>query len=218
MRKIFGREKKVEKHSKEHVELVYKCLNKLKELMNHFYKNEFDLIDEKVKEISEIEHEADELRRMMEIEFYEGAFLPFDREDRIMLAEVVDSVADMIEAAAYGISLSKIRFPEEFEEEFSELMDTISDSVYVLKECIEMLDVDLSAAITKAHEVEEKEEKVDSIERRILKKLYESYRNEKIGVLKLIELKETVKKLGCIADRAENASDQALIIVAKRRG
>lgn len=218
MRKIFGRESKVEKHSKEHVELVYVCFNEFKELMNYFYKNEFDLIDDKVKKISEIEHEADELRRMMEIEFYEGAFLPFDREDRIMLAEVVDSVADIIEAAAYGISLSKIRFPEEFEEDFSQLMDTISDTVFVLKECIEMLDVDLSAAITKAHEVEEKEERVDAIERRILKKLYESYRNEKIGVLKLMELKETVEKLGHIADRAENASDRALIIVAKRRG
>jgi len=218
MRKLFGKEREIEKHSKEHAELVYECFNKLEELMVHFYRNEFDLIDERVREISEIEHKADVLRRKMEMEFYHGAFLPFDREDRIMLAEVVDSVADIIEAAAYGISLSKIRFPEEFEEDFSQLIDTISDAVYVLKECIELLDVDLGAAISKAHEVEEKEDIVDKIERRILKKLYESYRNEEIGILKLMELKDTVQKLGHIADRAENASDRALIIVAKRRG
>ena len=77
---------------------------------------------------------------------------------------------------------------------------------------------DLSQAITKAHEVEAKEEDVDRIERRILQKLYEAYRNGEFGILKLVELKNTATRLGDITDRAEDASDRVMIMVAKRRG
>jgi uncharacterized protein len=218
MRKFFGRENIVEKHSKEHVKLVHECVYKLKDLMVHFYNNEFDLLAGEVEEISEIERKADEIRRKMEIEFYHGAFLPFDREDRIILAELVDGVADMTQETAYEICLSKIKFPETFEEDFSWLIDSVGDTISLLKECIEMLDVDLGAALSKAHEVEKKEEMADKIERKIIKNLYESHRNKEFGILTLIELKSIAVKLGNIIDRAEDASDRVLIIVAKRRG
>ena len=95
MVKLFSKESQVEKFAQQHVELVYDCVEKLKEVMEFYYKSDFDVVDEKVDELSEIEHKADIIRRQMEIEFYNGAFLPFDREDRIVLAELVDNVADM---------------------------------------------------------------------------------------------------------------------------
>ena len=79
MVKWFGKESVVEKHSKKHVELVYECIQKFKEVMDCFYQNEFDKMDEKVKAVTELEHKADIIRRQMEIEFFNGAFLPFDR-------------------------------------------------------------------------------------------------------------------------------------------
>jgi len=183
-----------------------------------FYNNEFDSIDKKVEEISELEHNADEIRRKMEIEFFKGAFLPFDREDRIILAEQVDSVADMTQKTAFGICLSRINFPEDYKDDFSDLIASIYRTVSALKKCIELLDEDLGEALTKAHEVEKLEDAVDKIERKILKRLYISYKNQEIDILTHIELKSTVLRLGNIADRAENASDRVPIIVAKRKG
>ena len=46
--------------------------------MFHFYKGDFDAMESEVEEITQYEHEADEIRRKMEIQFYHGAFLPFD--------------------------------------------------------------------------------------------------------------------------------------------
>ena len=218
MRKIFGKESEVEKHSREHVELVFECVKKLKEIMPPFYMGEFDILDAKVIEMSILETKADEVRRVMEIEFFKGAFLPFDREDRIILAELVDNVADMTQEAAYGISLSRITFPPHYKDDFEELVNEVIDSIAVLKECIELLDVDLGQALKKAHEVEEREIKVDMIERRILKKLYQSYRDEEFGILRLLELKNMVTRLGNIVDQAEDASDRVPIIAAKRKG
>jgi uncharacterized protein len=218
MRNIFKRESKVEQYSKEHVDMVYESLNQLKILMAHFYNNEFDKVDKKVDEISKLEHDADDIRRKMEIEFFNGAFLPFDREDRIILAEDVDSVADMCQETAFGICLSQIKFPKGYIEDFSDLMDSIYETVTALKKCIELLDEDLGKALQKAHEVEKLEDEVDKIERRILKRLYISYKNQEIDILTHIEIKSTVLRLGNIADRAENASDRVPIIVAKRKG
>ena len=218
MKKFFGKESLVEEHSRQHVELVYQCVHKLKEIMPPFYSGDFELLDAKVIEMSILETQADEIRRIMEIEFYKGAFLPFDREDRIILAELVDNVADITQEAAYGINLSRITFPPEYQEDFDELVDEVIESISVLKDCIELLDVDLGKALKKAHEVEEREVSVDIIERKIIKKLYKSYRNDEFGILRLIELKKMVTRLGNIADRAEDASDRVPIIAAKRRG
>lgn len=218
MRKLFGKESKVEKNSQQHVELVFECVSKLKEIMPPFYKGDFETLDAKVIEMSILETKADEVRREMEIEFFHGAFLPFDREDRIILAELVDNVADMTQEAAYGISLSRITFPPEYQDDFDELVIEVIDSIAVLKDCIELLDVDLGKALKKAHQVEEREIKVDMIERRILKRLYQSYREDEFGILRLLELKKMVTRLGNIVDRAEDASDRVPIIAAKRRG
>jgi predicted phosphate transport protein (TIGR00153 family) len=218
MRNLFKRESKVEKYSKDHVEMVFECLNQLKILMEYFYKNEYDALDQIVNEIARLEHGADEIRREMETEFFMGAFLPFDREDRIILAEQVDSIADMTEETAFGICLSRVNFPLEYKNDFSDLVESVYNTVYALKTCIELLDKDLGDALTKAHEVESLEDVVDKIERRILKKLYDSYKNGEIDILTHIELKSTVLRLGNIADRAENASDRVPIIVAKRKG
>jgi uncharacterized protein len=218
MKRLFGRESKVEKYSKDHAELVYECFQSLEELMLNFYKGNHQQIRHFTKRIGILEHEADELRRKMEIEFYEGAFLPFDREDRIMLAENVDRVADGIEAAAFQICLSQVEFPGEFEEDFRAMMTLLSQTLLTLKECIDFLEEDLGKAIGKAHEIEDLEDQTDIIERKIIENLYKSYRAEEIGILKLLELKDTTKKLANITDRAEDASDRALIIAAKRRG
>ncbi|MGF7118148.1 TIGR00153 family protein [Methanobacterium oryzae] len=218
MKRLFGKETNVENYSKLHVELVYGCVHQLKEVMEHFYEQNFDLMDDEVEEITRIEHEADEIRRKMEIEFYQGAFLPFDREDRIVLAELVDAVADATQSAAYAISLGKIKFPKIFKDDFVELVEASCEAVSVLRESVKMLDTDLRVALDKAHEVEEKEEAGDKIERKIIPKLYDAYRNNEIGILTFIELKDITQKIGNIADRSEDASDRVPIMVAKRKG
>lgn len=218
MKGFFGRESNVEKYSKLHVELVYNCTDKFKNVVEHFSEGKFDVVDKEVEEITQIEHQADEIRRKMEVEFYHGAFLPFDREDRIVLAELVDSVADATQSAGYSISLGKVKLPRSFKEDFIELTESSCKAVSVLRECIKLMDKDLSMALSKAHEVEELEEDGDEIERKIIVKLYQAYRNQEIGILKFSELKNITEKIGNIADRAEDASDRVPIIAAKRRG
>ncbi|HTX61925.1 MAG TPA: TIGR00153 family protein [Methanobacterium sp.] len=218
MVKLFRKESQVEKYAEVHVKIVFDSILKLKEVMSSFYIGDFAELDKKVDELSKLEHKADDVRRKMELEFYNGAFLPFDREDRIVMAELVDSVSDMAESTGFSICLSRLKFPSKGQGDFEKFVDIIIDTVSVLRECIDQLDIDMGNSITKAHEVEDLEDKADIMERKIIKTLYQLYDEEKIDILTLIELKNITTKLGNIVDRAENASDRALIIAAKRRG
>jgi predicted phosphate transport protein (TIGR00153 family) len=76
----------------------------------------------------------------------------------------------------------------------------------------------MGESIAKAHQVEDLEDDADIIERKITKTLYQLYKEDKIDILTLMELRDITKMLGNIVDRAENASDRALIIATKRRG
>ena len=106
----------------------------------------------------------------MEIEFYNGAFLPFDREDRIVLAEAVDSVADIIQETAFGICLSRVELPKTYIDDFKDLIESIYTTVSTLKEMYRTIGCTyLGQSLSKAHEVEKFEDNVDRIERRILK-------------------------------------------------
>ncbi|MDI6702898.1 TIGR00153 family protein [Methanothermobacter wolfeii] len=216
--KFFLRESKVEKYGREHLLKVSECYLKLEELMEAFYQGNFKRVSELTKEIAITEHEADEIRREMEIEFYEGAFLPFDREDRIMLVESIDKVADVIESTAFTVSLGQVSLPPEFRDDFRRMMETIKGTMEALIDCVELLEKDLGEAMKKAHEIERLEDRADIIEREIIKRLYSAYRENQIGVVKFLDLKEIIRKLANIADRAEDASDRALIMAAKRRG
>jgi uncharacterized protein len=215
---LFSKESQVEKLAKEHVEIVHQSIHKLKTVLTYFYIGDFEKLDEEVVELSKLEHAADEIRRIMELEYYHGAFLPFDREDRIALAELVDGVSDMAEETAYSICLSRLNFPKKGQKDFQRFVDIICESVSVLTQCIEKLDVDMGESIAKAHQVEYLEDEADAMERKIIKTLYNLYHDEKIDLFTLMELKNITIKLGTIVDRAENASDRALIIAAKRRG
>ncbi len=218
MSRFFGRETEVEKYSKLHVRLVYECAHKLKDVMIHFYQGNYELVDQEVEEITRYENEADEIRRKMEVQFYHGAFLPFDREDRIVLAELVDSVADATQSAAYALSLGRINFPPQFEDDFIELVESSCETVSVLKESVDLLEKDLSLSLSKAHEVEVREEEGDIIERKVVLKLYDAYKKKKIDLFTFLELKNVAEKIGNISDRSEDASDRIPIIVAKRKG
>ncbi|MDI9615407.1 TIGR00153 family protein [Methanothermobacter sp.] len=216
--KFFIKEGKVEKYGRRHLDKVMECYLKLEELMEAFYSGDCRSVSRLAREIAVSEHEADEIRRKMELEFYEGAFLPFDREDRIMLVESIDKVADVIESTAFTVSLGRVSFPSGFREDFQRMMDVTGKTVHALKECVELLERDLGEAMRKVHEIEGLEDKVDTIERKIITDLYSAYREKEMGVIKFMDMKEITRKIGNISDRAEDASDRALIIIAKRRG
>ncbi|MBC7320757.1 DUF47 family protein, partial [bacterium] len=67
MRKFFLKESKVEFYAKEHVKKVYECYKEFEKMMPHFYNGDYEKVEILTRKVSALEHEADEIRRKMEM-------------------------------------------------------------------------------------------------------------------------------------------------------
>ena len=210
-----GKEKNVFGAIEAHLDIVRKTLESFKELVSVYLEKDFEKAGELVKEVENHEREADTLRREIEMMLYEGAFLPASRGDYVSLVELIDKVADSAESAAHSLTLAKPRIPKELAPLVIELLNAAIKTYDDLITSVNALDEDVNKALDYAKKVEIDEEEADKIERKLLQKIFES---EKMTTYAKIIWNEVITKIGDIADKAEDASDQVMLMAIKRRG
>ncbi|ACS32823.1 TIGR00153 family protein [Thermococcus gammatolerans] len=210
-----GKENDVFKALNDHLEVVHETLKAFRALVESYLAGRINEAEKFEREVSELETKADKLRRSIEMMLYEGAFLPANRGDYVRLSELVDQVADAAESAAHTIILAKPRVPGELSGEFLALVDSGIDTYEKLMKAVKALNTDVDRAMDLAKQVEDAEEKADEIEYNLKKHVFES---EEITTYAKIIWNQIITKIGDIADRAEDASDQVLLMSVKRRG
>ncbi|ALV62536.1 Phosphate transport regulator (distantly related to PhoU) [Thermococcus sp. 2319x1] len=210
-----GKESNVFATIDKHLDAVNSTIIKLRELVEAYLNGEVERAEALMKEVKELEREADTLRRKIETMLYQGAFLPVNRGDYVRLSELVDSVADAAESAAHSLILAKPRVPSDLKDEILELLDYSLRTYQLLEKAVKALNTNVDEAIEYAKKTEIAEEEADKIEYSLLRKVFES---EKITTFAKIIWDKVITKIGDIADRAEDASDQVLIMALKRRG
>jgi len=119
MKLFFGKkEEKVIKLFSKHLEKVEEGVNLLTELIELYVTNDIEKSIELSKQISNIESEADTLRRKTESEMYQGAFLPNFRGELLELIEAVDKVMNKTQTVSEILVFQKPKIPEDFKEDF----------------------------------------------------------------------------------------------------
>ncbi|RLF87646.1 TIGR00153 family protein [Thermococci archaeon] len=210
-----GKENNVFVTIDRHLEAVESTIIKLRELVEAYINGEIEKAESLMSEVEEMERKADYLRREIETMLYQGAFLPVNRGDYARLSELVDSVADAAESAAHSLILAKPKVPADLKQEILKLLDYSLRTYQLLEKAVKALNTDVDEAIEYAKKTEIAEEDADKIEYSLLRKVFES---EKITTFAKIIWDKVITKIGDIADRAEDASDQVLLMALKRRG
>jgi len=210
-----GKENNVFKAIDEHLDAVGLTIKKLCELMETYLAGDIEKAEVLMKEVEDQERVADELRREIEAMLYQGAFLPVNRGDYARLSELIDSVADAAESAAHALILAKPKIPSDLKKEILDLLNTSLETYKLVETSVKMLNTNVDGAIEYAKKTELAEEDADKIEYTLLRKVFES---ERITTFAKLIWNQVVTKIGDIADRAEDASDQVLLIALKRRG
>jgi len=206
------REKQVVSLFLKHCEKVEETLHQLRTFIEG-YMEDPDSVSSVYQKVCELESEADKLRRETERGINEGAFLPNFRGDLTELMELVDKIANKAEYVADLFSLQKPKIPEELKGYLLKQLEISLKAFRSLRKAVESLFEDLAKVESYVLEVERFEHEEDVVEKEALKKLFDM----EIGRCEKIELKEIMRSIGDIADRAEDASDRILVIVAKRR-
>ncbi|AJC74391.1 hypothetical protein AJ81_09620 [Pseudothermotoga hypogea DSM 11164 = NBRC 106472] len=199
---------------REHLEKVSTTLVSLKNLLEAYLSQQFDRITELAEEVREFEHEADVVRRKVENIMYSGAFLPNFRGDLLGIIEAADKVANKAEYVADLLEIERPYIPDSLNEEIKALLDRSIETYDALKQAIEYLFIDLNRVMEFVDATEVKEHQVDGIERDLLRKIFSL---QDISHGQKMHLKDLIRSLADIADRAEDCSDRVQIVSLKRR-
>lgn len=210
-----GKENDVFKAINDHLTVVRETLVAFRALVESYTGGNLEDAKKFENEVNELEKKADGLRRGIELMLYEGAFLPANRGDYVRLSELIDQVADAAESAAHTIILAKPKVPGELKEEFLSLIDAGIKTYDILMDSVRALNTDVDRAMELAKVVEDAEEEADKVEYELKRKVFES---EEISTYAKLVWNQILTKIGDIADRAEDASDQVLLMSVKRRG
>jgi len=210
---IFGKkEERIIELIKNHLDLVERTIESLRDYLNMYFSDgeKATVIYERIQTL---ESDADRVRRKVETDMYSGAFLPNFRGDLLGLIESVDKIANKAEFVADLIELQHPVIPDELKDGILRQIDLSLEAFRMLKRSIEYLFEDLQKAGEYVILTEKREHEEDEVERGNIKKLFEL----DIERCAKLEIKEIIRSIGDIADRAEDSSDRVEIIILKRR-
>jgi uncharacterized protein len=211
---MFGRTENVDvqKLFGEHVRLVRETLEQLIVVVDGYLENRPSLRDDSFR-IHELEHEADDVRRAIQAAMAAGAFLPFYREDYILLAELIDKVANRAVEFSKSLVLEMPRIPEELHGDFRLLARSVYETFMPFQEVASALFDDPSLALADAEQVSAGEQTSDSIEWKMRKRIYDRTDMERAEQL---IASRAIQRISDISDAIENAADKVRVIVTKQ--
>jgi predicted phosphate transport protein (TIGR00153 family) len=165
--------------------------------------------------ISRIEHEIDELRRIVYEELTRGSLQPKDREDIMHLVRRLDELADHVKDASRAvILLLEAVFPKEMWKQFAKTAKNLVECATTLRKAIENLGTDPIKAMELAKQIDKIESQVD---KKTLKSkaLLLKYSKE-TDAATLVLLKDLIEEMEHVADACDDTADYVRILTVSR--
>ncbi|MBO8167263.1 MAG: TIGR00153 family protein [Kosmotoga sp.] len=198
---------------KEHLDAVEKTILSLEKYLSDMQGKDPEKVKESYDEIHERETKADSIRRRMESEMYQGAFLPNFRGDLLGLVENFDRIANSAESISDQIYLQKMKIPQDIHKEIVVQLEFSLKTFRALKKAAELMFEDLEKAGELVIETEKLEHEEDIFERKLIEKIYST----ELSLAEKMQLRELVTHIGSLADLSEDCSDRIEIVILKRR-
>ncbi len=164
------------------------------------------------KQIKQIEHNADELRRSIENNLYGYNLIPDQRADVLELIENFDKVINKFDEVTYMFFAEAPVIPEEYRETFIELGQLSADAAENMCKASRAFFRDLSAVRDYAQKVYFVEHESDLSSRKLLEQIFAS----SLSLAEKLQLRQFVDGIAEIADEAEDFIDRLLIFTIKR--
>ena len=165
--------------------------------------------------LSSVEHEIDELRRIVFEELTRGSLQSKDREDIMHLVKRLDQMADHVKDASRAvILLLETKVPKEMWKQFAQTAKDLVDCAKTLLKAIEKLGTDPPKAMELAKQIDEIEGLVDEKYLKS-KELLLKYSNE-IDAATILLLKDLIEEMEHVADACDDTADYVRILTVSR--
>ena len=167
-------------------------------------------------EIHKAESLADDIRRDIEVLMYSKALFPESRGDILGLLESADKVPNQVEASIQAIRDQNITILPHLIPDIMRLANVCVRCVKTMIEAIQKLFTDYTGATVAVGKIDELETAADHIEAELIQQIFSDVPATPAESMNKILLRDLVRQIASICDRAENVGDRIRIIVAKR--
>jgi predicted phosphate transport protein (TIGR00153 family) len=167
----------------------------------------------KVERTQHAESRADDIRREIVLLLYGKALFPESRGDILGLIEAVDKIPNQAESVARQIRHQQFQMPADLGNELLALGKLVRACALEVVKAARTLFSDYHSAAFLSDRVGELESEADDLEFALIDKIFSSSRETADKIL----LRDMVKAIGDIADRAEAVSDRIRLIAVKRK-
>lgn len=188
-------------------------MNLFAETMHAFFEGETESNIENLAEgVGEAESRCDSMRRDIEYRLFSSDLTSAARGDIYVFLDVLDGVPNKAEDVASFVSLVSPMTPADFHNEMRDILRLTMKCTGFLFSAVRSMFDDMRSARHEAHRVETLETAVDKLEKRLLKRIF---RSAKLDMGEKILLREFLRLLCSIADRAEDAADRINVLAVK---
>lgn len=192
---------------------LQRCLRILQVSLREYCKNpDREILEANTVRIHEAESHADDICGEIEVMMYSKAIFPESRGDILGLLEAMDRVPNQAESVLRMVLNQHIDIPEKYDKKILQLTDTCCRAAEAMRTATEKLFFDYTTATVAIGNIDELESEADKIEADLIEEVFSS---DMDGFEKIM-LRDFIKHIAQISDRAENVGDRIRIIVAKR--
>jgi uncharacterized protein len=153
--------------------------------------------------ISEIEHEGDTTTHHIMSQLNRTFVTPFDREDIAMLANAMDDVIDLIEAAADTMMLYKVKVPGQRAKELADIILQISLAVEEAIPQLRQLGKNMAKVQKLCVDINSLENVADKIFRQALTELF----TDTSDIVEVIKWREIFQYMESATDKCEDVAN-----------
>ncbi len=165
--------------------------------------------------LSSIEHEIDELRRIVFEELTRGNLQSKDREDIMHLVKRLDQMADHVKDASRAvILLLEAEVPKEMWKQFAKTAKDLVDCATTLRKAIENLGTNPAKAMELAKQIDKIEQRVD--EKYLKSKALLLKYSKETDAATILLLKDLIEEMEHVADSCDDTADYVRILTVSR--
>ena len=204
----------------EHLKKVGDCVELVKPLFQALLDNDDESLRSTAKQISKLEHSADEIKNEIRDNMPRNIFMPVNRADFLNLLSQQDSIADTVEDIAFLLTVRKTNCPESWRDS---LLSYVHKCVNVFNETSEiyesldslvqsgMTGPDASAVLKKINDIGLKEWEVDKTQFEMLSNMFSM--EDEMNPADLFWWSKIFKELGDIGNYSEKSVNSIRMMI-----
>lgn len=165
----------------QHMDQVSKCIHKMSEAIDVVKAGRFEELERFSVEVSQLEHQADQIKDDIRSRLLKRVFMPIDRSEVLEILSLQDSLADTAEDICKVLTLKELPMPDDLKQDFDQFVEHNLQAFNIVASVIKQLDeliesgfggVEAERIRGLAKDAAFAEHQADLIQLQLLKKIY----------------------------------------------